>query len=122
MLATFAEALGAGDLAAATACLSRDACLITPDATVISGRAAIRPILIQMIALGTRPRHGNQSLVEAGAVALGRDPWITATDGSPAGATERGSSSTVVLRRVEEEGWKLQILAPWEGRYRKVNR
>jgi hypothetical protein len=41
-----AVSLSSGDLDAATSCFAKDACLLTPDATVVRGRREIRPILV----------------------------------------------------------------------------
>jgi ketosteroid isomerase-like protein len=110
--ATFAAALSAGNLEAATACFARDACLLTPDATAIRGREHIRPVLRQLIAMRPSARVEQRSMLVAGDVAIATEDWtvqIDAADGTP---FAQNSLSTAVLRRIEDV-WKLQIAAPW---------
>jgi ketosteroid isomerase-like protein len=115
-LAAFAEAIGAGDLSAASGCLGRDACLVTPDSTAVRGREAIRPVLAQMILAGTRIEAEIAPLLVAGDLALGRGLWRTLLTDAMGAPYAQTSTSTVVLKKVEQDTWKLQILAPWERR------
>jgi ketosteroid isomerase-like protein len=114
--AAFATALSAGDLAAATACFARDACLITPDATTIRGRDQIRAILVQLIAM--RPTVGveQRAMLVAGEVALAAETWTIRLNGLDPTPFAQISDSTSVLRRIEGI-WKLQIAAPWGWGY-----
>jgi ketosteroid isomerase-like protein len=113
-VAGFTLAIEDGDLISASGRLSRDACVITPDGTIISSRDSIRTLIAQMI--GGRVRVGSKltSLVLAGDLALARGAWRTQVADASGGPYAQISISTVVLHKVEGE-WKLQILAPWEG-------
>jgi ketosteroid isomerase-like protein len=110
--ASFAEALSAGDLDAATACFARDACLITPDATTIRGRDHIRAILLQLIAMRPTVEVEQRGMLIAGGVALGTETWTIRLNAHEPTPFAQTSDSTAVLRRVED-AWKLQISAPW---------
>ncbi len=108
----FAAALGAGDLDTATACFARDACLITPDATAIRGREAIRPLLAQLIARRTEIAVEASSLLPAGDIALANERWTIHSDGTEGDRFAQSSTSTLVLCRIDGI-WKLSIAAPW---------
>lgn len=114
-LSAFVAALSRGEVDAAAACVSRSACLVTPDATAISGRDGIRPVLAQLIALRLQVQVEVDWLLVADDVALGRGRW---RGHSPEPGTPRSYAqdwrSTVVLKRMEGE-WKLHIVSPWES-------
>jgi ketosteroid isomerase-like protein len=110
--AAFAAALSAGDLDAASACFTRDACLLTPDATAIRGRDQIRPLLRQLIAMRPTARVEQRSMLVAGEVAIATELWTLQIDAAEGTPFAQSSLSTTVLRRIEET-WKLQIAAPW---------
>jgi ketosteroid isomerase-like protein len=115
-LKALVAAIGAGDLEAASACFRRDASLVTPDATSVCGRSSIRSLLGQMIAAGTRVELAISSTVLAGDVALVRGVWRTVFgEGLDSRAFAQLTGATAVLRSTEGEGWKLQVLTPWEG-------
>jgi ketosteroid isomerase-like protein len=109
---TFAGAIGDGNLETATSCFAKDACLLTPDATAIRGRAEIRPILAQLIARRTWIEVLSSSVLVAGEVALGSERWAIRSAGAEGSVFEQLSSPTVVARYVEGS-WKLAIAAPW---------
>jgi ketosteroid isomerase-like protein len=104
-------ALSAGDLGSASACFARDACLITPDATVIHGRDRIRSILAQLIAQRVEVEVELSHVVNGGAVRLVRERWRIRT-GIEAPRFAQTLHPTFVLRRVESE-WRVAIAAPW---------
>ena len=110
--ATFAAALSAGDLEAATACFARDACLLTPHAITIRGRDHIRAILFQLVAMHPTVQVEQRSMLIAGDVALGTETWTILLNGLELTPYAGTSNSTAVLRRIEGT-WKLQIAAPW---------
>jgi uncharacterized protein (TIGR02246 family) len=107
-----AESISRGDLAAAARCFAKDACLVTPDATAVSGRSEIRPILRQLIASGSRIEVQESSVVLAGEVALGIERWTITTPGSEGRPLTRSLTPTMVLRRLEGV-WKLAVVIPW---------
>jgi ketosteroid isomerase-like protein len=111
----FAAAIAARNLEAAADCFAKDACLITPDATAVSGREQIRPILAQLIASGARIKVQGSSLILAGEVALGSERWLIRSRGTAGTVFEQASSPTLVLRYLED-AWKLAIAAPWGWR------
>jgi ketosteroid isomerase-like protein len=111
----FADSISRGDLNAAARCFAKDACLLTPDSTVIRGREEIRPILQQMIAIGSRIEVQESSVVLAGEVALGTERWLVTSHGSEGEPFSRALTPTMVLRQVEG-AWKLAVAMPWGRR------
>jgi ketosteroid isomerase-like protein len=108
----FAEALNAGDLRAASSFFAREACLLTPDATVIRGREDIRAILVQLIVGRVQVLVEAQGMLAAGDMALSTERWTIRSNGGNAAPHIQTSSSTIVLRHLEGS-WKLLVLAPW---------
>jgi ketosteroid isomerase-like protein len=108
----FATAISRGQLDAAVRCLTRDVCLITPDATAIHGRLAVRQVIAQLIERRARVEVRLAGLLIADDVALAHETWLIHSE--PAGLEEfvQPTSPTSVLRLVEG-GWKLAITAPW---------
>jgi uncharacterized protein (TIGR02246 family) len=111
----FADFISRGDLDAAASCFAKDACLLTPDATVVRGRDQIRPILRQLIASGSRIEIQESSVVLAGEVALGTERWVITSAGSEGEPFSRTLTPTMVMREVEGI-WKLAVAMPWGRR------
>jgi ketosteroid isomerase-like protein len=110
----FVEAINAADLDAATHCFARDACLVTPDATAITGREAIRLILAQLIDRESQIEVRARSILIAGAVALGSEHWRIRSIGVGGAVFSQAFNPTLVLRHLEGD-WKLAIAEPWRG-------
>lgn len=110
-----AASISRGDLETATSCFAKDACLLTPDATVVRGREEIRSILQQLIAARSQIEVQESAIVLAGEVALGSERWLVSSAGSDGKPFTRALTPTVVLRRVEGV-WKLAVAMPW-GRH-----
>ena len=108
----FADSISRGDLDAATNCFTKDACLLTPDATTIRGREEIRPILHQLIVVGTRIEVQGSSIVRAGEVALGTERWAFISAGTGGEPFTRALTPTLVMRQLEGI-WKLAVAMPW---------
>jgi uncharacterized protein (TIGR02246 family) len=108
----FATAINAADLDAAARCFTRDACLVTPDATAINGREAIRPILAQLIAARTQISVEFSNALRAGDSLLAREHWRIRSQGAGDVPFVQRCAATLLLRRLESD-WKLAILAPW---------
>jgi ketosteroid isomerase-like protein len=111
----FADSISPGDLDAATSCFAKDACLLTPDSTVVRGRTEIRPILRQLIASGSSIEVQESSVVLAGEVALGTERWVVTSPGSDGEPFARTLTPTMVMRQVEGI-WKLAVAMPWGRR------
>jgi ketosteroid isomerase-like protein len=104
--------IGAGNLAMASGCFARDACLLTPDATAIHSREHIRPVLAQLIARHIRIEVEHSNVLVAGDVAFVREHWrVTALDATGS-HYEQPCSPTMVLKRIEGS-WKISIAALW---------
>jgi uncharacterized protein (TIGR02246 family) len=112
---TFADFINRGNLEGAASCFTKDACLLTPDATAIRGREEIRPILHQMIAGETRIEVQESSVVTAGEVALGTERWLITSAGSEGEPFRRALTPTTVLRKLDDV-WKLAVAVPWVRR------
>lgn len=104
--------LSAGKLEAATACFTRDACLITQDATAIHGRDRIRPLLAQLIARHAEIEVEFSNALIAGEVAFAQERWTVRMDGVEGSRFEQVCEPTLVMRWVEGH-WKIGIAAPW---------
>lgn len=104
------RALGTGDLDAAAACFSPEACLVLADGTAAHGTAAIRDRLAGLIASGAEVEIELTGVLFAGDTALAYECWSTRAGGE--GGFSHAPHSTLVLRRFGEE-WKLAIAAPW---------
>lgn len=108
----FVGALGVGDLEAAIACFATDSCFVTPDATAVSGRGAIRGVLAQLIAQRTKISMEASSTLFAGDVVFVNQHWRIRLGASPEATYVQAVNPVLVLRR-EEGNWKLAIAAPW---------
>ena len=78
---------------------------------MVSGRDEIRPILRQMIAVGSRIEVQESAVVLAGEVALGSERWVISSAGSEGAPFTRTLTPTMVLRQVEGV-WKLAVAMP----------
>lgn len=104
-----AEAIRAGDVGAAVRCFTADACLITPDATAVSGPLEVRSILTQLIDAGTVIEVEGGSVVRAGELALSSERLHFRSRGVPYRQT---FAANMVLRR-QGGDWRVAIAAPW---------
>lgn len=109
---TFVAAINGADLKAAAGCLTREARLITPDSTAVSGRADIRAVLDQMIAQRLRIAVSNSSAIAAGEIAHLKQQWRIQIGADSDRPYTREVDPLLVLQRVEDR-WKLAIVAPW---------
>lgn len=107
----FTSAISRGRLDAAVRCLTRDACLVTPDATAIHGREAIAGVLAQLIDARAEVSVDVTAVLRAGDVALAHERWRIRSGGSEQEFV-RSTQPTLVLHRVESR-WKLAVAAPW---------
>ncbi|MGA8746943.1 MAG: nuclear transport factor 2 family protein [Solirubrobacterales bacterium] len=111
-LATFVEALCSRDLATAVSGFAREACFLTPDATVIHGPREIREILAQLIEMRPKIKVELRTVLPMGDVALGSERWTMRLRAPGRASFVRTSNSVILLRRLERT-WKLLIVAPW---------
>jgi len=104
--------LSAGDLDGVGACLARDACLLTPDATAVHGREAVRRVLAQLIAADVRIEVECSRVLVAGDTALSRERWRVASNSVDGTRVTGLLSPTLALQRIEG-AWKVAILVLW---------
>lgn len=109
---SLAQQLSAGNLDGAAACFTRDACLLTPDATAIHDRRHIRPVLAQLIARRARISVEQSNVIVAGDVAFARERWLVQAHGAVSSRFEQACDPALVLREVEGN-WKISIAALW---------
>ena len=105
-------AVGAGDLAGAVACFTRQGCLVTPDGTAVHGRRDIGPIVRQMIASRTEIEVEQLAVRRADDVALATGRMTVRSDGPEGARVAQACEPHATLQRVEGQ-WKVAILAPW---------
>jgi ketosteroid isomerase-like protein len=107
-----ASHLSAGDLDGVGACLARDACLLTPDATAVHGRESVRRVLAQLIAADVRIEVECSRVLVAGDTALSRE-HLHVSSNSVDGTRVRGKlRPTLTLQRIEGT-WKVAVLVLW---------
>jgi len=111
-LYSFVAALSAGELGGATACFTREGCLVTPDGTAVHGRADIATILAQLIARRTEIEIEQLAIHTAKDVALAGGRLAIRSQGPDGSVLVQPCSPTVALQRVEGI-WKIAVLAPW---------
>jgi ketosteroid isomerase-like protein len=105
-------AINGSDVDAATHCFTKDACLITPDATTIRGRVEIRSILLQLIASGIAIEIEASSALVSDEVTLSSERWTMRSVGAE-GRSFAQNVRPVLVARLVEGTWKLTIAAPW---------
>jgi ketosteroid isomerase-like protein len=110
-----AASISRGDLDAAAHCFTKDACLLTPDATAVRGREEIKPILHQLIVARSQIEVQDSSIVLAGEVALCNERWQVTSAGSEGAPFTRTLTPTMVMRELEG-AWKLAVAMPWGRR------
>jgi ketosteroid isomerase-like protein len=110
-----AASISRGDLDAAAHCFTKDACLLTPDATAVRGREEIKPILHQLIVARSQIEVQDSSIVLAGEVALCNERWLLTSAGSEGAPFTRTLTPTMVMRQIEG-AWKLAVAMPWGRR------
>ena len=110
-----AASISRGDLDAAAHCFTKDACLLTPDATAVRGREEIKPILHQLIVARSQIEVQDSSIVLAGEVALCTERWLVTSTGSEGAPFTRTLTPTMVMRQIEGV-WKLAVAMPWGRR------
>ena len=111
-LYAFIAAISGGDLAGATACFTREGCMITPDGTAVHGRSDIAAILAQMIARRTELEIEQLAMRKAGDVALATGRLTMRSDGAEGTRLIQRCAPTAAVHRVEGT-WKIAILSPW---------
>jgi len=110
-LDAFVRSLNEADLDTTTNLLAREACLVTPDATVIKGRSDVTLAFKQFVTIGFQARLDLRSVLEIADVALVVGRWTTQV-GAGGSASSTSTRGTVILR-VLEGRWKILLAAPW---------
>jgi ketosteroid isomerase-like protein len=108
----FGAALRAGDVGAATVLFSREGCFVTPDSTVIRGRAQIRAFLRQLVAMVGDLKIEQRVMLKAGDIAVGSESWRLRL-GQGEGLV-RTTRATIVLGRIEGD-WRIAVADPWRN-------
>lgn len=111
---TFGKAITAGDAAAAAACFSSQACLLTPDGTEVIGREGIREVLSQLATTDSEIAFEQPRILTVGTAALCFQRWSMWLAGGAADRYERVAVSTSLLRHHGAK-WELLVSAPWSG-------
>jgi uncharacterized protein (TIGR02246 family) len=106
-------ALNAGDLDCAVACYAPEAVFIPQPGAVVSGHAAIREALAQLVALKPALKSKAEIVFESAGIALYCADWKlegSAPDGS---RIEQSGKSSDVLRRQPDGTWLIAIDNPY---------
>jgi ketosteroid isomerase-like protein len=114
-LVSFTVALSGGNLQGASACFTREGCLITPDHTSVYGREDIAGVLAQLIAARTEIEIDRVVVRQAGEVALASGRVTMRSDGPEGTRFAQSCDPTMVIQKVEGI-WKLAVIAPWGSR------
>ena len=109
----FVDAINRGDVDAALQFYESDAMLVVQPGLMVSGHAALRDALSQMLALRPTLTCTASETLQAGDVALHHLSWTltgTAPDGSP---VQQQGRSADVSRRQSDGSWRLVIDNPF---------
>jgi len=106
--AAFAEAVNRRDLAGAAELWAQDAVIVGAGGEAISGPGAVPGVLRALMDSGVVVEAHVATLHQAGDVAIASG---TLTLTSPDGFKQ--ISSSVVVYRREEDGWRIALDAPW---------
>jgi ketosteroid isomerase-like protein len=109
---TFMAAVKGARLGVALECFAEQSCLVTPDATAVSGRGPIGDLLAQLISQQTQIAIESSGAVVADDLAFVNQRWRIAVGRGSDHAHSWEVVPVLVLRRVRSE-WKLAIVAPW---------
>ncbi len=108
----FIAALQAGQLPTATACFTREGCMVTPDGTSVHGRAEIATLLAQLVARRTEIEVEQLVVRRAGDVALATGRLTLRSDGPEGTRFAQVCDPMMVIHKVDGT-WKLALIAPW---------
>lgn len=111
-LTSLSARLSAGDLDGVSGCLARDACLLTPDATAVHGREAVRRVLAQLIAADVRIEVESSRVLLAGDTALSHERWCVSSNSVDGTRVTGRLHPTLSLQRIED-AWKVAVLVLW---------
>lgn len=109
---TFVAALQGARLSVALECFAEQSCLVTPDATAVSGRGPIGDLLAQLISQSTQIVIESSGAVVAADLAFVTQRWRIAVGRGSDHAHSWEVVPVLVLRRCRAE-WRLAIAAPW---------
>lgn len=109
---SLSSALSVGDLRRVSACLAKDACLLTPDGTAVHGRGSVRRVLAQLIAVETRIEVEGSRILAAGDTAVAHERWRVSSNG-PDGARVKGLLNPTLCLQQIEGSWKVTIAVLW---------
>lgn len=112
-VSAFIEAIHRGDLDGAVGHYAPDAQFVVQPGTTLTGQAAIREALAQMLAIRPRLTTHSYRVLATGGNALYQSQWSltgTAPDGSA--VTQSGRSADVLVR-TDDGRWLIQIDNPW---------
>ncbi len=108
-------ALNAARTSAVAACLTRGVCLLTPDSTVVRGRADVVAVLAQLPVAGTQVETESPRVLASGEVSIVNAGWRFVTRDHEGAELLLRTEAVVVLTRVEGS-WKVSLAAPWGWR------
>jgi uncharacterized protein (TIGR02246 family) len=110
----FAECLNRRDVDAALELYEPEATFVPEPGTTVTGTERIREALERFAALKPTLTGEIQAVREGGDVALVLNRWHLEGQG-PQGPVEMSGTSADVLRRQEDDSWRVLIDDPWGG-------
>jgi len=109
----FAAALNAGDPGTAAALFAASGRMLTGDRTEVSGRAAVRNLLAQIVESQIKLEIRLGRTLIAGDIALSTQYWRRRLPARAKGhAYDEASVANVVLG-LRDERWEIVIVSPW---------
>lgn len=112
----FSALLGAGRLEELLELYEEDAAFVPEPGRTVSGLAAIRAELEQLVALAPRMNGRVEQVLEAGDTALVAYRWQLDATGPDGTAIAQGGLSADVLRRRADGTWRVLIDDPYGAR------
>lgn len=112
LAATFAAAIGTGEVNAAVELWTDDATIIQPDGEALHGKPAVAAALQAIVDNGLRMEIDVSNVFVAGDVAVVVGALtLNGTNGDSEPFAQRSSSVVVYTRNAD--GWRIAIDAPW---------
>lgn len=109
------DAFRAGDLEGILALYEDDATLVHADGSTSAGKAAVREMMVSLLALGGEFDLTTRYAVRMGDLALLSNRWTLCGTGSDGQALALEGQTTEVVRRHADGRWLYVIDHPWGG-------
>jgi uncharacterized protein (TIGR02246 family) len=112
LLTTYFARFNGGEIDGTASLYEPTGVLVAQPAMVAEGTAAVRAALAQFFSMRPQLKAEAQRVIVAGDVALALTKW-TLEGAGPDGPVRMNGTTTDVLRRHEDGGWRVAIDNPW---------